>query len=146
MYIELYRVAQGGGIKELANKNQPEKIMIQKIFFGTRKKIHLVKQFVVISFLLISCLFLHPSMFAQIQLNTMKELDKLNDSVKGITIHQEISFKASPQRLYEVMLNSKEFSECTKKTFDNFTAMSANIDSAEEEHFLYSMGILSAEF
>ncbi len=51
------------------------------------------------------------------------------DSLKGITIHQEIYFKASPQRIYEVLLSSKEFSSCTKKSFDNFTSNSAHIDS-----------------
>ena len=50
------------------------------------------------------------------------------DSLKGITIHQEISFKASPQRLYEILLSSKEFSASTKKSFDNFTSASASID------------------
>ncbi|HWD86651.1 MAG TPA: SRPBCC domain-containing protein [Mucilaginibacter sp.] len=46
----------------------------------------------------------------------------------GIVIHQEISFKASPGRIYEILLSSKQFSECTKKSFDNFTAASAKID------------------
>ncbi len=50
------------------------------------------------------------------------------DSLKGITIHQEISFKTSPQRLYEILLSSKQFSACTKKSFDNFTPASASID------------------
>ncbi len=36
------------------------------------------------------------------------------DSLKGITIHQEISIKASPERLYAIFLSSKQFSECTK--------------------------------
>ena len=32
-------------------------------------------------------------------------------SDKSITIHQEIDFSASPQRLYEALLNTKQFSE-----------------------------------
>jgi len=52
------------------------------------------------------------------------------DSHKGITIHQEVSFKASPQRIYETLLSSKRFSDCIKKSFENFTAKSANIDSS----------------
>src|SRR5438093_2822032 len=32
-------------------------------------------------------------------------------SDKSITIHQEIDFNASPQQLYEALLNSKQFSE-----------------------------------
>ena len=52
------------------------------------------------------------------------------DSLKGITIHQVVDLKASPQRVYEVLLSSKQFSACTKKSFDNFSATSAQIDSA----------------
>ena len=52
------------------------------------------------------------------------------DSLKGITIHQVVDLKASPQRVYEVLLSSKLFSACTKKSFDNFGAGSAQIDSA----------------
>ncbi len=52
------------------------------------------------------------------------------DSVNEITIHQEINFNVPPKRLYEVLLSSKEFSACIKKSFDAFSATSANIDSA----------------
>ena len=52
------------------------------------------------------------------------------DSLKGITIHQEVNFKATPQRLYETLLSSKEFSACTKKSFNDFSATSASIDSS----------------
>jgi activator of HSP90 ATPase len=51
------------------------------------------------------------------------------DSSVGITIHQEIDLKASPQKVYETLLSSKKFSDCTKLSFDNFTSMSAKIDS-----------------
>jgi activator of HSP90 ATPase len=61
--------------------------------------------------------------------NTIGKHSNAKDSLKGITIHQEINFKVTPQRLYRTLLSSKEFSDCTKKSFDNFTAMSANIDS-----------------
>ncbi len=33
------------------------------------------------------------------------------DPSKSITIHQEIAFKTSPQKLYEALLDSKQFSE-----------------------------------
>ena len=52
------------------------------------------------------------------------------DSAKGITIHQEIIFGASGQRLYDVLLSSKDFSDCTKKSFDGFSVTSATIDSS----------------
>jgi activator of HSP90 ATPase len=79
--------------------------------------------------LIISIFFLQPPLAAQMKSGKMNGTKKTNDSVTGITIHQEIGFKASPQRIYEVLLSSKAFSACIKKSFDNFTAMSANIDS-----------------
>jgi len=77
--------------------------------------------------------FLAPMLFIQSTLLAQTRMDNhinLKDSVKGITIHQETNFNVSAQRLYETLLSSKEFSNCTKKSFAGFTAMSANIDSA----------------
>jgi activator of HSP90 ATPase len=34
----------------------------------------------------------------------------------GTTIHQEVDFKASPQRIYEALLDAKQFSAFTKDT------------------------------
>jgi activator of HSP90 ATPase len=34
----------------------------------------------------------------------------------GSTIHQEVDFKAPPARIYEVLLDAKQFSACTKDT------------------------------
>jgi activator of HSP90 ATPase len=51
------------------------------------------------------------------------------DSLKEITIHQEVNFSVTPQRIYEVLISSKQFSDCIKKSFDSFTDKSANIDS-----------------
>ena len=73
---------------------------------------------------------LQSSVVAQVNKNTMTEHINNADSAKGITIHQEINFKASPQLVYETLLSSKRFSDCIKKSFSDFTAMSANIDSA----------------
>jgi activator of HSP90 ATPase len=50
------------------------------------------------------------------------------DSANRIIIHQEINFNVSPQRLYETLLSSKYFSDCIKKSFNNFSANSAIID------------------
>lgn len=50
------------------------------------------------------------------------------DAPKGITIHQEVSINSRPEYIYQILLSSKQFSECTKKSFDNFTATSATIE------------------
>jgi activator of HSP90 ATPase len=39
-------------------------------------------------------------------------------SDKSITIHQEIDFKASPQRLYEALLDSKQFTAFSGRPAD----------------------------
>lgn len=46
----------------------------------------------------------------------------------SVIIHQEVDFSTSPGRLYSILLSSKEFSACTKKSFANFSAGSATID------------------
>jgi len=50
---------------------------------------------------------------------------------KGITIHQEVIINASPKLVYETLLSSGKFSECTKKSFADFSPASAHIDSSE---------------
>ncbi len=60
--------------------------------------------------------------------NTIKTDEGKPDSLKGITIHQVADLKASPQKVYELLLSSTQFSACTKKSFDNFSASSAMID------------------
>jgi activator of HSP90 ATPase len=59
---------------------------------------------------------------------TMAEKVNNADSVKGITIHQSAWFKVAPPQIYNILLSSTEFSACTKKSFDMFTASSAKID------------------
>jgi activator of HSP90 ATPase len=34
----------------------------------------------------------------------------------GTTIHQEVDFKSPPARIYEILLDAKQFSACTKDT------------------------------
>ncbi|HEY4205636.1 MAG TPA: SRPBCC family protein [Puia sp.] len=53
------------------------------------------------------------------------------DSIAGITIHQEADFAVSPQKIYDLLLSSEQFSACTKKSFDMFTLSSAKIDPHE---------------
>jgi activator of HSP90 ATPase len=61
--------------------------------------------------------------------NTTKTDEGKPDSLRGITIHQVVNLKADPQKVYELLLSSKQFSACTKKSFDNFSANSAEIDA-----------------
>jgi activator of HSP90 ATPase len=61
--------------------------------------------------------------------NVSKTDEGKPDSLRGITIHQIVDLKADPQRVYELLLSSKQFSACTKKSFDNFSANSAEIDA-----------------
>lgn len=53
------------------------------------------------------------------------------DAQKEITIHQEIYFGVAPEQLYQALLSSEQFSACTKKSFDMFSASSATIDARE---------------
>ena len=41
---------------------------------------------------------------------------KTSDVAKSITIHQEIDFAASPQRVYEALLNAKQFTSVSGRT------------------------------
>jgi activator of HSP90 ATPase len=103
---------------------------MKKIISVLNKKSHFVyKKFPVgLTFIAAICI-LQSSVIAQMKKNTVSKHINNADSLKGITIHQEINFKVSPQRVYETLLSSKQFSDCTKKSFGDFTAMSAIIDS-----------------
>jgi activator of HSP90 ATPase len=103
--------------------------MGQKIISQTRKKYIIVKNLFPFLSLILSIFLLHTCVSAQIKPEGKNTPENLKDSANGITIHQEINFNASPRRLYEVLLSSAEFSASTKKSFDNFTTMSAHIDS-----------------
>ena len=102
-----------------------QKLLLQKL------KLHShTKNIVAIASLIITIFLMQTPLFGQMKMNTMTNRGNSKDSVKGITIHQEINFKASPQQLYETLLSSKEFSDCSKKSFDGFSAASAIIDSS----------------
>ena len=93
-------------------------------------KSHFLYKKIPVSLFFISAIFsLQSSAIAQETKTPMSEHINNADSLKGITIHQEVNFSVSPQRLYETLLSSKQFSDCTKKSFGNFTVRSANIDS-----------------
>jgi len=51
-----------------------------------------------------------------------------SDSANSIVIHQETDFKVPPQKVYETLISSKEFSDCIKKSFADFSPKSAIID------------------
>jgi len=93
-------------------------------------KSHFLYKKIPVRLFFISAIFsLQSSAIAQETKTTMSEHINNADSLEGITIHQEVNFSVSPQRLYETLLSSKQFSDCTKKSFGNFTERSANIDS-----------------
>jgi activator of HSP90 ATPase len=98
--------------------------MLNKNSFSGYKIFSMGVIFIAVIFLI------HSPVVAQMKnKNTMSENSSKTYSNKGITIHQEVYIKATPQQIYDALLSSKQFSECTKKSFGNFTAMSANIDS-----------------
>src|SRR4051812_2467865 len=103
--------------------------MKQEVMFQKRGLYFTHKNIVVISLLIIIIFSLQSSLFAQVKSNTTGTPSNTKDSVNDITIHQEVTFKVSPQRLYGTLLSSKEFSACTKKSFNSFTESSASIDS-----------------
>jgi activator of HSP90 ATPase len=57
------------------------------------------------------------------QQQAMKELPGAAANQKRTSLHREAEFHASPQRIYEVLLDSKQFAACT--------GMPAEIDSKE---------------
>src|SRR5437773_5734074 len=93
-------------------------IMKKKLMIQNRNLLFMSKPVVVISSLIITIFFIQPFLFAQKELNTTGAQGNAGDSLNGITIHQEINFKVTPQRLYRTLLSSKEFSACTKKSFN----------------------------
>jgi len=88
--------------------------------FNTRKRYFESKNFMLIFSLATGMIFMQSSLLSQTKSDTA-----LND----IIIHQEIDFRVPPQQVYQTLLSSKEFSACIKKSFTNFTEMSATIDS-----------------
>jgi len=101
--------------------------MAQKITIYNRRAPSWLNQLAAIPALFISLFFLPSALVAQNN-PTMDNTGGSKDSPKGITIHQEVNIKSNPEKIYEILLSSKQFSECTKKSFDNFTATSATID------------------
>jgi len=103
---------------------------MKNIHSDLNKPIPFCSKKIIIGFAFITAfIFLHFPVYAQTKMNNTSQHTTANDSLRGIIIHQEIYFKVSPQRVYDALLSSKQFSESTKKSFADFSAMSAKIDS-----------------
>jgi activator of HSP90 ATPase len=73
---------------------------MKNIIFGRHNEDRsTVHHFNTIGLMIVAIAFSHSAVLAQ-----------ENATPKSITIHQEIDFKVSPQRLYEALLDSKQFS------------------------------------
>jgi activator of HSP90 ATPase len=98
--------------------------------FGFKNKT--MKQISIVAVLIAATNIIQLPVIAQVKTaSPMTENVKNSDSAKGITIHQEVNFKIGPQKLYETLLSSKEFSDCTKRSFDMFTGASAKIEAKQ---------------
>jgi activator of HSP90 ATPase len=96
---------------------------------ATNKQKHfMIKNSAISAFMIVS-FFMQSSLFAQAKSNTMSGRSNMIDSLHGITIHQEVEFNVNPAKLYEALLGSKQFSECTSKSGGGFSAASAKIDN-----------------
>jgi activator of HSP90 ATPase len=73
--------------------------------------------------------FLQSSALAQDTQDTLTQHPSSVGPLKSITIHQEVDFKASPERLYEALLDTKQFSAFAAGSAE-FSAKSAKIDRA----------------
>ena len=99
---------------------------MKKLTFQNRKLLFANKNIVTNALLIGGIFFSQASLFCQSKPDIMNKIVK--DSSQEITIHQEINFKVTPHRIYEVLLSSKEFSASTKKSFKVFSDTSATID------------------
>ena len=86
--------------------------------------------------------FLSLSALAQMRQDTMHQHSNRSVPRTSITMHQEVDFKASPERLYKPLLDSKQFSEFTAQS-GGFSAMSAKIDPSEGGAFTLFDGYIT---
>jgi len=104
--------------------------MYQEILFKNIKKHFAGKNIAAAFLLIVNFIFVQPTLFSQVKSDIENKSVSQQDSSNSIIIHQEINFKVSPQQVYQTLLSSKKFSACTKKSFPQFTEMSAVIDSS----------------
>ena len=86
--------------------------------------------------------FLPLALFAQMRQNTASQRTTTVDLLKRITIHQEVDFEATPKRVYEALLDSKQFSEFSAQSGE-FSATSAKIDPTEGGTFTLFDGYIT---
>ncbi len=92
---------------------------------------------------LLACIFLTSHvLFAQMKQDSVSQQQKKPLSIKSYTIHQEVDFTVSPERIYTAILDSKQFSEFTAQG-GGFSATSAKIDSAEGGAFTLFDGYIT---
>jgi activator of HSP90 ATPase len=89
----------------------------------------MIKQFTGIAALIAATVFLQVSVVAQEKQDTMSQHMSAGIPLKSITIHQEVDFKANPERLYKALIDSKQFSEFSAQSSE-FSAKSAEIDQS----------------
>jgi activator of HSP90 ATPase len=75
-----------------------------------------------------------PKGWGKSQQQTMRETPGAAANHSRTSLHQEVDLKASPQRIYEVLLDSKQFSACT--------GMPAEIDSKAGGAFSMFGGVI----
>jgi activator of HSP90 ATPase len=89
----------------------------------------MIKQFTRIAAPVAATFFLQVSVVAQERQDTMSQHPSAPIPLKSITIHQEVDFKAPPERLYKALLDTKQFSEVSAQSSE-FSAKSAEIDQS----------------
>jgi activator of HSP90 ATPase len=87
----------------------------------------MIKNIARIFVFLAALFFLQSSARAQAKQTAMSQPGVLKDTGNSIHIHQEADFKVGPEKLYQTLLDSKQFSEMTAKS-GGFAGMSAKID------------------
>ena len=87
-----------------------------------KKRHSIIENLFKVTALIIIICFARSSALAQLKEDSMSQHTGTANSTRSTTIHQEVDFKASPQRVYEALLDQKQFSE--------FSTMSAQIDPA----------------
>ena len=70
--------------------------------------------------------FLQIHVLAQAKQDSMAQLPNKGATLKSITIHQEVDFKASPEQVYEALLDTKQFCEFSVRGGRVFCKVSSN--------------------
>jgi activator of HSP90 ATPase len=74
--------------------------------------------------------FIQINITAQVKEDSMTPQQDTEVTLKPVTIHQEVDFNVSPERIYNALLDTKQFCEFTAQS-GMFSANSAKIDPSE---------------